>query len=341
MLPKEIVKRAIRFECPPRLPVMMDSLGISDTAWLSVAPGADFAPSVEGEDIWGCVWSKTDVSNMGQIVKHPLEDIHKLDKHPLPDYTDDTRYVGCEKELQEAEKQGKYVLGGIFMVLFERMHGLHGFENTLVDLYVDRPAMEALADRIVEVHVKYVQEVSRRFPGRVHGWNVTDDWGSQQAAFISYDLWMDFFYPRYKRIFDAIHRAGCEVWVHSCGKINEIIEGYIEAGVDVLNLQQPRALGIEEIGKRYKGRVAFESLADIQATLPTGDREKIYRDAEQLMTCWAGPNGGFVFSDYGDDQAIGITDKTVKPFMYETFSKWSERVYGTPLPPLGSCRRSG
>ena len=341
MLPRDIVRQAIRFEHPPRLPVMMDSLGISDTAWLSVAPGVDFAPSVQGQDIWGCVWAQTDVSNMGQVVQHPLEDITKLDKHPLPDYTDDTRYLGCEKELQEAEQQGKYVLGGIFMVLFERMHALHGFENTLADLYLDRPAMEDLADRIVDVHVEYVQEVSRRFPGRVHGWNVTDDWGTQQAAFISYDFWMDFFCPRYKRIFDAMHQAKSHVWVHSCGKINEIIEGYIEAGVDVLNLQQPRALGIEQIGRRYKGRIAFESLADIQATLPTGDRQRIERDAQQLMTCWAGPDGGFIFSDYGDDQALGITDDTVKLFMYQTFSSWSEKVYGSPLPPLGHPSDAG
>ena len=133
-----------------------------------------------------------------------------------------------------------------------------------------------------------------------------------------------------------MHQAGCETWVHSCGKINEIIEGYIQAGVDVVNLQQPRALGIEEIGERYKGRIAFESLADIQATLPTGDKKKIESDAEQLMTFWAGPEGGFVFSDYGDDQALGITDDTVKPFMYDTFSKWSKKVYGNPLPLLHS-----
>jgi hypothetical protein len=341
MLPRDIVRRAINFERPPRLPVMMENLGISDTAWLPVAAGADFSPSVDGEDAWGCVWAQTDVPNMGQVVQHPLENIGKLDTHPLPDYTDDTCYIPSEEGLQKAEQEGKYVFAGIFMVLFERMHSLHGFENTLADLYLDRPAMEALADRIVEVHVKFVQEVLRRFPCRVHGWNMTDDWGTQQAAFVSYDFWMDFFYPRYKRIFDAMHQAGCHAWVHSCGKINEIIEGFIEAGVDVLNLQQPRALGIEEIGKRYKGRIAFESLPDIQATLPTGDRQQIERDAEQLMTCWAGPNGGFIFSDYGDDQAIGIADETVKPFMYETFSKWSERVYGTLLPPLGSCRQSG
>ena len=57
-----------------------------------------------------------------------------------------------------------------------------------------------------------------------------------------------------------------------CGKVNEIVECYIQAGAHVVNLQQPRALGIEEMGRLYRGRIAFESLCDIQATLPTGDK---------------------------------------------------------------------
>ena len=333
MTSKEILKGAIHRENPPRLPVLMGSLGVSDRVGVPVKAPSSFTPEVEGTDEWGCVWGHTDVPNMGQVVENPLEDISGLDGHPVPDYTDDSRYVDVEAALEAAEEGGRYVSCGIFMVVFERMHTLHGFENTLVDLYTDRPAMEALADRITDVHVTFVREVSRRFPGRIDGWNMSDDWGTQEGAFVPYDFWMDFFAPRYKRVFDAMHEAGCDVWVHSCGKVNEIVQGYIDTGVDVVNLQQPRALGIEEVGKQYRGKITFESLADIQATLPTGDRGRIEADAEALMTQWAGPEGGFIFSDYGDDAAIGVTDEGVKAYMYDTFSRWSEKVYGMPLPP--------
>ena len=137
-----------------------------------------------------------------------------------------------------------------------------------------------------------------------------------------------------------MHVAGCDVWVHSCGKVNEIIAGYIKAGVNSVNLQQPRALGIEEIGKRYGGQICFTSLADIQATLPTGDRRQIENDVEKLMTHWASPAGGFILSDYGDDAAIGVRDAGVKRYMYECFSRWSERLYGQPLPALKSASKA-
>jgi len=334
MTSREIVQRAIRFLRPPRLPVQMGSLGVSDTAWLPVKRPAAFRPVCEGADEWGCVWNHTAMKNMGQVKGHPLEDVGGLDRNPVPDYFDDSRYEDCPAALDQADREGKYVVAGIFMVLFERMHSLHGFENTLADLYDDRPAMEALADRIVDVHAGFVREVARRFPGRVQGWSMSDDWGTQQAAFVSFELWMDFFFPRYRRIFDAMHAAGCDVWVHSCGKVNEIVEGYIRAGVNVVNLQQPRALGIEEMGRRYGGRIVFESLADIQATLPSGDRARIEADAEALMRHWARPEGGFIFSDYGDDEAIGVRDPGTKPAMYAAFSRLSEKLYGAGLPPL-------
>jgi len=295
-------------------------------------PAASFEPEVEGEDEWGCVWAKTEMENMGQVKGHPLKSIDDLSTSRIPDYDDDSRYVDVPAALETFQEEGKYIVAGIFMVLFERMHSLYGFENVLCELMVNRPAMEKLADHIVEVHLRFVENVRRRFGNAVHGFTMTDDWGTQQAAFISFDLWMDFFYPRYKHLFDAMHAGGYDVWVHSCGKINEIVEGFIRAGVNVVNLQQPRALGIREMGERYRGRIAFESLADIQHTLPTGDPAKVETDAEDLLRYWASPSGGFIFSDYGDDKAIGVNDPQIKLHMYIKFSELSEQLYGSPLP---------
>ena len=330
----EIVKKVIKRQNPPRLPVRMGSLGSDDTAGIPLQAPEGWKPEQPGMDEWGCVWEHTSVPNMGQVKGHPLEDISKLDSHPVPDYNDDTRYANVPAALDRYEEQGKYVLAGIFMVLFERMHTLHGFENVLMGLLLDRPAMEALAEHIVNVHLTYVHYIGKHFGNRLHAFQMSDDWGTQQAAFISQKMWLDFFLPHYKKLFDAMHSYGYDVWVHSCGKVNEIIEGYIEAGVDVVNLQQPRALGIPEIGTRYRGRIAFESLADIQHTLPTDDKTLVERDVEALMEHWADKQGGFVFSDYGDNRAIGVTNPDIKRFMYECFSRHSEKLYGEPLPTL-------
>lgn len=334
MTPRDIVHRAIHHQHPARLPVNMPSLGVSDWAPVAMRRPVSFVGVQPGADEWDCVWQTTAVSNMGQPLGHPLHSAADIARMTVPDYHDDSRYRDAEASLQAAETANKYRTCGIFMVLFERMHALYGFENTLMDLYQDRAAMAELADRIVDVHVDFVHEVQRRFPGRIDGWTMSDDWGTQEAAFISLDLWMDFFLPRYARIFDAMHADGADVIVHSCGRINEIIEGYIAAGVDAVNLQQPRALGIEAIGRRYHGRIAFVSLSDIQRSLPSGCSCEIERDAADLLRWWADTSGGFVLGDYGDDAAIGVADPDAKRTMYAAFSRGSQALYGAPLPGL-------
>ena len=332
MHPFEIVKAAIHHQGPARLPVRFDCFGCVDTAGIPLKSATSFEPRVEGEDEWGCVWAKTEMANMGQVKGHPIQSVQDLSRSAYPDYDDDSRYDDVPAALEQYQAEGKYVTASIFMVLFERMHTLYGFENVLCDLMLDRPAMGKLADHIVEVHLSLIENVRRRFGSAVHAFTMTDDWGTQQAAFVRSELWTDFFFPRYKRLFDAMHDGGYDVWVHSCGKVNEIVEGYIQAGVNVVNLQQPRALRIRQMGERYGGRIAFESLADIQHTLPTGERARVDADAKDLMRYWASPSGGFVFSDYGDPEAIGVHDPQIKLYMYERFSEMSERMYGNPLP---------
>ncbi len=95
--------------------------------------------------------------------------------------------------------------------------------------------------------------------------------------------------------------------MHSCGHINDVIEEWIECGLDVVNLQQPRNLGIEEIGRRYRGRICFCTLCDIQATLPFGTEQQIREEARLLLEHWASPKGGFILTDYTHGEYIGVS----------------------------------
>jgi hypothetical protein len=285
--------------------VRFDSLGTADVhgvGWNQT--GAGERESRTSVDEWGCLWVRTEEVNMGQVKGHPLLDWERADSYDWPNPDNPSLYAGMEDRFVGAG--GKYVLTGIFMLLFERMHALHGFQNTLEDLYLNRSSMDELADRIVQFDLGIMANIARRFPGQIHGFSFTDDWGSQQATFIRPALWDEFFRPRYRQLFDAAHAAGWHVWMHSCGRINDLLEGLIDIGLDVINLQQPRALGIEEIGRRFAGKVCFESLCDIQHTLPMLDEEAVRGEAGLLLEHWATPNGGFILSDYGDGRAIGV-----------------------------------
>lgn len=323
---KELVTRAIEFKTPERLPVIFPRFGISDThgvGWNQIGTGPrELKQSV---DEWGCVWARSEIDNMGQVKGHPLLDWSAVDHFYWPDPDDAKFYTGMEAGF--AGSEGKYVTTGIFMLLFERMHALHGFQNVLEDLYLEREKIEMLADRIVEFDLRIIENISSRFPGQINGFTYTDDWGTQLDTFISPKLWREFFQPRYARIANAAHAAGWHVWMHSCGRINKVIPGIIEAGIDVLNLEQPRALGIEEVGQKFAGKVAFSSGCDIQRTLPYKNEEAIRAEADLLLTCWGTPQGGFILADDENDLDLGtpIEKKRMALKAFLELDRWKNR----------------
>jgi uroporphyrinogen decarboxylase len=301
----EVVRSAITFQNPDRLPVMMPHIGISDVhsvEWKQICTGDPALP--QSVDEWGCVWSRTEVRNMGQVTGHPLKNWSALKTYRWPDPDDPSLYDGMEQQFEGSD--GKFIITKIFMLLFERMHSLHGFSNTLVDLVLGDEQIEMLADKIVEYDLALIDNISHRFPGCIHAVKFTDDWGTEQSSIISPQLWQVFFADRYRRITEAMHNVGWFTWLHTCGCVTKLVDDLIQAGVDVLNLQQPRVLGIKTFGERYAGRVCFEAMCDIQHTLPFKNVEEIEEEARLLLEYWTTAEGGFILGDYGDGEAIGV-----------------------------------
>lgn len=83
-------------------------------------------------------------------------------------------YQGMDEEARAHE--GDYLLSGIFMLLFERLHSLRGFANCLTDLYTDRTRIEDLADRVVAYDLRVMDNVKAATGDRLHGFTFTDDW---------------------------------------------------------------------------------------------------------------------------------------------------------------------
>ena len=314
----EIVRRAVEFDSPERIPMRFGALGIDDTFGVGLQAAGGWQASQPHEDEWGVVWTPAPegVTNMGQPLGHNLRSLGALDEVNWPDPHDDNRFAAIEGQLANAGD--RYVMVGCGFTFFERMHYLYGMPELFVALYENPTGVHELAERVVAFPIGIAQEIGKRFRGRVHGFAMTDDWGTQEAAFTSLPMFREFFKPCYQRLFDAIHDAGMHAWMHSCGHVNEIIGEWIDCGLDLVNLQQPTNLGIEEIGRRYRGRICFESLCDIQMTLPWKDADAIRAEAKQLIEHWSTPHGGFVLTDYGDGAAIGVPIEK-KRIMLEAF----------------------
>ncbi len=170
---------------------------------------------------------------------------------------------------------------------------------------------------ILRFKLEMLDELHRRFGDRIHGLFLSDDWGTQEGTFISGKMFEDFFLERYLRLVGAVHDCGWHFILHSCGKINAFVPYFIDAGMDVLNMQQPRAYGIEQLGRQFAGKTCFLTTADIQATMPSGDTERIRAEVRQLVENWSTPQGGLIVFNYGDDGAIGTTPEATEAMFRE------------------------
>ena len=326
---REIVRRAIEFDTPPRLPFFIGSFW---TERLS-SPAAQFPNDVcdcwemdrqeagwhfdnPAPDDWGCQWARTDVNNMGQVVGHPLADWDALDTYRPPDPRNPFYFSRINDTIRHAGD--RYVVLTSHFNLIERLHMLRGFAETLQDFYLEPDKIHRVLDMILEYKLAHIAEAGRLFGDRVHGIFLTDDWGTQQGPYTSPAVFDEFFADRYRTLFGAVHEQGWHAILHSCGRVNGLVPAFKTAGVDVMNMQQPRAYDIDEIGERFAGKVCFLTTVDIQATLPTGDHDAVRAEARELVEKWSTPEGGFVVFNYGDSEGIGTTDETTE-VMFRAF----------------------
>lgn len=320
MLPREIVRRAIEFRCPPRLPFWQHEVPWAPDdvwdIWEMDRAEAGWFFDCGGLDDWQCQWARTEAKNMGQVVLHPLADWSALDHFRPPEPTNPFYCQRIGPLLDEAGD--RYVVVTSHFNLIERLHMLRGFAATMEDFYFEPERIERVLDMILTFKLGLFDELARRFGDRIDGLFLTDDWGTQQGTFVSRPIFERFFAPRYQQLFRAIHGHGWHVILHSCGRINDFVPRLVELGVDVLNMQQPRAYGLVEFGQEFRGKACFLTTVDIQSTLPRGDADEVREEARLLVRHWSTPAGGLIVFNYGDPEALAVKPEMTE-VMFEEF----------------------
>jgi hypothetical protein len=95
--------------------------------------------------------------------------------------------------------------------------------------------------------------------------------------------------------------------MHSCGNIGAIVPGLIEAGIDVLQFDQPDLHGIDALAAHQRrGRITFWCPVDIQSSLQRRDEALIRAKVREMLDkLWQG-RGGFIAGYYADNASIGL-----------------------------------
>lgn len=302
MTRKELVKRAIYFQKPERIPIFLYNKDQEDSDIVIIEVVKHWMGEKKDISEWGFKWVKHD-ETMGQPKEPLIKDWDDFDNMKIPDPYDKKRFYDVKETMERFGD--KYYLASLALSGFMIMTFLRGFSDTMEDLYFDKENIEKLADVVFGFEEEVIKQIKDY---GFDGVAFFDDWGTQTNLIISPVIWREFFKPLYQKQFDLCHAYGLDVYFHCCGYIYEIIPDFIEIGVDMLNLSQPNIFDLEKLGNDFRGKVCFVCPISYQTTSLSGSKDDIYSEAGNLIDNLSTKDGGFI-AYVEEYHSIGLSDE--------------------------------
>ncbi len=286
MKPRNLIKDSLSFSSPPRIPrdlwtlpwasehypIQLAEIEARFPSDMMTAPGFHQEKArTQGDqygigiyiDDWGCSFENRQRGVIGEV-KAPLvarwEDLDNVIP-PEAALTIDPEQINAF-----CRSTDRFVMAGCCPRPFERAQFIRGSENLYLDLAEQPGELFTLLDRI---HQFYLKELELWAKTEVDALMFMDDWGAQRALLISPRQWKKIFKPFYKDYIDTAHRYGKYIFMHSDGYTMDIIPELVDLGLDAINTQI-FTMDIEELGRRFAGKITFWGEIDRQYLLSFG-----------------------------------------------------------------------
>ena len=177
-------------------------------------------------------------------------------KFAWPDVTADDRYEGLAERIDEYHRRGYAVTGELYMTIFERAWLMRGMEQLLMDFLAEPEMGHAICQCIADLRI----EQARRLAGLgVDVLRLGDDVCTQKGLLMSRGTYRTFLKERTRAIIRAAKEVKPDllVFMHCDGRVEDMVEEYVDIGIDILNPVQPEC----NVLRRSSGEPADASLS--------------------------------------------------------------------------------
>lgn len=177
------------------------------------------------------------------------------------------------------------------MGIFEDLRCLLGFEPMAVKSIEDPDLVSDILDQLTAIELAAVEKcAAHRGVGAIlYAEDLAFNRGTMMSpAWIRQNL-----IPRYRRLAEAAHRHGKPFLLHSCGRIDAIMEDLIEdVGIDGRHSFQDNLEPVEEVYRKYGHRISILGGLDVDL-LARGTEDQVRARTRQILEACA-PGGGFI-----------------------------------------------
>jgi hypothetical protein len=263
----------------------------------------------EYSDAWGCIWHVVQHGVPPELKHSPLSDPGKIASYQPPaELLDRSRFSKVNKSCQATTR---FVLAWSEARLFDRLRLLRGSELALVDLARGTKEIRGL---LCMLHDFACKEIELWADTEVDGIVFRDDWGTPDGLLIAPEMWREIFRPLYREYCKILHSKDKFAFFHSDGNILDILGDLIRVGVDAIHCQL-HLLGVERLGKRFRGRVTFWGEMDRQWLHNPGRPEEFRQAVLALRKALDSGSGGVIAQCQWDP---GVRIQTIAAF----FEQW-------------------
>ena len=203
---------------------------------------------------------------------------------------------------QYAEERNRFFAwGGV--APFEQMHPVCGHEYMLMGMAEDPEWVQDMVMTFAACTIRHL-EVLFAEEGVPDGFMFYEDMGFKERPFMSPAMYAEIMQPGHKLLFDYAHSLGCKVIVHSCGYVEPLVPGLIEAGMDCLQAMEVKAgMDLPTLCRRFGDRIAFYGGLDVRALI-ANDRAQIDRELEKMRFVLEHGGGFILHSDHSEPPEV-------------------------------------
>lgn len=240
------------------------------------------------KDPFGVVWNRTVDKDIGIVENCQLPE-PTLTDFTCPHPSSDKFFAKIATRI--SEHNDCFLIFGISFSLYERAWTLRGMENLMTDFIVNPNFVRQLLRTLADFNIALVEQALKYDIDAVH---FGDDWGQQMGLQMGPQIWREFILPELTRMYKVVRDAGKYVTIHSCGKVDEVFDDLVDAGLNCFNPFQPEVMDVFALMEKYRGRLAFYGGLSTQKTLPYGSVQDVRQATSRLLQ--AGSNGGYIFA---------------------------------------------
>lgn len=181
--------------------------------------------------------------------------------------------------------------------VFEQMHPLCGHEFLLMGMALEPEWVAEMVDVYSNMTVNMLEMLFAE-EGLPDGIWFYEDMGFKDHPFISLDMYRELILPGHKKTIDFAHSLGLPVTMHSCGFVEPLLPGMIEAGIDCLQVIEVKAgMDLLRLHRNYGDRLSFCGGMDAR-NLVANDRTAIKAELEKKIPVVKNGFGYILHSDH-------------------------------------------